>query len=271
MAIKLVYDTQDDIPEQYRDLYTERDGKFHLTGVEGMKSQADIDRLQSALTKERNDHKETRDKLALFGDLNPDEVHAQLDRIPELEAAGADKLDQAKIDELVEARIRTKLAPVERERDKAIKERDEAKTEAENAKGEIRSRDIRAKLTDAALKAKVVDTALDDILMIGERAFELNEDGTVTVKDGMGATPGADPTMWLTEMQERRPHWWPPSEGGGSRGGNGGGGGGDNPWRADQWNVTKQGQIYRENPERATQLAKQAGTTIGGLKPAASK
>lgn len=269
-TIKLVYDTQDDIPEQYRDLYTERDGKFHLTGVEGMKTQADIDRVNEALRKERNDHKETRDKLALFGDLDPEQVHEQLDRIPELEAAAGDKLDENKMNELVEARLRTKLAPVERERDKAIKERDEAKSEAETARNEIRSRDMRAKLTDAALKAKVVDTALEDILLVGERVFELNEDGSVTVRDGMGATPGADPSMWLQEMQEKRPHWWPPSEGGGSRGGGGNGGGStDNPWRHDQWNMTKQGAIYRENPERAEQLAKQAGTTVGGPRPAA--
>lgn len=269
--LELVYDTLEAIPENYRDLYSERDGKFHLTGVKGMKTQGDIDRLQTALTKERNDHKATRDKLATFGDMDPEQVQAQLDRIPELEVAAAGKIDDAKMEELVEARIRTKLAPVERERDKAIKERDEAKAEAETAKGEIRSRDVRSKLTDAALKAKVVDTALEDILLIGERVFELSDDGAITVRDGMGATPGIDPATWLTEMQEKRPHWWPPSEGGGSRGGSGGGMASDNPWRAEQWNMTKQGQIYRESPERAEQLAKQAGTTIGGPRPAPAK
>ena len=87
--LELVYDTIETVPENYRDLYTERDGKFHLTGVKGMKSQADIDRLQTALTKERNDHKATRDKLTTFGDMDPEQVQAQLDRIPELEAAAA--------------------------------------------------------------------------------------------------------------------------------------------------------------------------------------
>jgi hypothetical protein len=266
MALKLIYDIPEDVPEQYRDLYTERDGKLHLTGVEGMKTQADIDRLQSALTKERGDHKTARDKLALFGDLNPDEVHAQLDRIPELEAASAGKLDENKINEIVESRIRTKLAPVERERDRLQRERDEAVNLAENTRGELRSRDIRTKITDAALKAKVTPTAIDDILLVGERVFDVGDDGALIVRDGTGTTPGVDPLTWLSEMQERRPHWWPPSEGGGSRGGNGGGGA-DNPWRADQWNLTKQGQLFKENPERAAQLAKAAGSSIGALPP----
>jgi hypothetical protein len=33
--------------------------------------------------------------------------------------------------------------------------------------------------------------------------------------------------------------------------------------------MTEQGRIYRENPERAQQLAVSAGTTIGGPRPAA--
>lgn len=266
MLIKTSYDTMDDVPEQYRDLYTERDGRAVLTGVEGMKTQGDIDRLQTALSKERSDHKTTRDRLSAFGDLDPEQVQTQLDRIPELEAVSDGKIDEAKIEQLVEARIRTKLAPVERERDRLVKERDDAVKARDDAQGEIRSRDIKERLTSAALKAKVVDTALEDILLIGERVFELAEDGSVTVRDGMGATPGADPAMWLQEMQERRPHWWPPSEGGGARGGSGGGAA-DNPWRSDQWNLTKQGQVLRESPERAEQLAKQAGTSVGGLRP----
>ena len=50
MALQAVYDTLEEIPEEYyRDLYEEKAGKHELTGVSGFKSQADIDRLQSAL------------------------------------------------------------------------------------------------------------------------------------------------------------------------------------------------------------------------------
>jgi hypothetical protein len=269
MRLKAVYTSLDDIPENYRDLYTERNGQYELTGVEGVRTQGDIDRLQGALTKERNDHKETRDRLALFGDLDPEDTQSKLDRIAELEAAAGGQLDEARIETIVESRLRTKLAPLERDLAKAQKERDEAAAERENLRGDIRSRDIRAHVLDAAVKNKVVDTAMDDILLLAERVFDIDEGGKVIVRDGVGATPGVDAGSWLQEMQERRPHWWPPSEGGGSRGSAGGGSAGDNPWRADQWNMTRQGQILRENRERAEQLAKQAGTTIGGPKPTA--
>jgi hypothetical protein len=41
-----------------------------------------------------------------------------------------------------------------------------------------------------------------------------------------------------------------------------------NPWTADNWNMTEQGKIYTSDPSRAEQLAKAAGTTVGGPRPA---
>ena len=85
--LKAVYSRQEEIPETYRDLFAENKGQYELTGVEGIQTQANIDRLSEALTKERNDHKEVTKNLNVWGDLKHDEVRASLDRIPELEAA----------------------------------------------------------------------------------------------------------------------------------------------------------------------------------------
>lgn len=264
MVLKTIYSSQDEIPENYRDLFTERNGQWELTGVEGVKTQGDVDRLQTALTKERNDHKDTKAALEKFNGLDPDEVHTQLDKIPALEAAA-----QGKSQELDEAQKRQITAPLERQITALTTERDQAKTEAESLRNERRTDKIRAALTDAAVKGKVIDTALEDVILYGERVFDLTDDGSIIVKDGVGFTPGIDPSNWLQDMQAKRPHWWPPSQGGGAGGSSQGGGTGTaNPWKKDQWNMTEQGKIYRENPERAEQLAKQAGTTIGGAMPA---
>ena len=55
MALKAILDSLTDIPEALHGEYVERNGKFELQ-VEGMKTQGDVDRLQTALTKERNNH-----------------------------------------------------------------------------------------------------------------------------------------------------------------------------------------------------------------------
>lgn len=107
--------------------------------------------------------------------------------------------------------------------------------------------------------------------MLAERVFEVDDEGNVTTKDGVGVTPGIAADVWLTEMQDKRPHWWPQSQGGGAGGSGGGGAGGKNPFSAEGWNLTEQGRLVRENPEKADQMAKAAGTTVGGGRPAAKK
>lgn len=267
MSIKAVVETLDDIDEPFRTLYTERDGKYELTGVEGMKTQADIDRLQSALTKERNDHKSVKDKLHSFGDLDADEVHNKLDRMIELEAAAGGKIDEAKMEELLEGRLRVKLGPLERELKQVRTERETLAETVGTYETAERRRTVHGAVRAACKGAKLDDGPIEDALLLSERVFEIAEDGkTVLTKDGMGCTPGVSPEVWLSEMQPKRPHWWGPSQGGGSRPGSTFNAV-DNPWSAENWNVTKQNQLTTENRTRAEQMAKSAGTAIGGLKP----
>lgn len=272
MAIKTIIDKLEDVEEKYRDLYVEKNGKFEIQ-VEGMKTQGDVDRLQSALTKERGDHKETKKKFEVFGDKKPDEILALLDRIPELEAAAAGKLDDQKINELAEKRVISKVAPLERKianLENGIKERDTKITEF--SQREV-TRTIHDSIREAVGKSSgFQQTALEDVLLFGERHLTLNEEGKVVTKEGVGVTPGIDPAVWLSEMQQRKAHWWGPTNGGGAGGNRGGNGnGGANPFSADHWNVTEQGKMVRENKTRAEQMAKSAGTTVGGPRPAAKK
>ena len=116
--LKAVYSRQEEIPETYRDLFAENKGQYELTGVEGIQTQANIDRLSEALTKERNDHKEVTKNLSVWGELKHEEVQASLDRIPELEAA-AEKASDTNVEDLVsnrlEGAVRTKTAPLDRQ------------------------------------------------------------------------------------------------------------------------------------------------------------
>lgn len=271
MGLKTAVDKIDEVDEKYRDLYTEKDGKFLLTGVDGMKTQEDINKLQGALVKERNDHKQARDKLSAWGDHKPDEVLAQLDRIPELEAAAAGKLDETKINGIVETRVRQKLAPVERERDQLRTQLGEKDKTIEGFTKKERTRAIHDAVRTAASSAKVRPEAMDDALMLAERVFDVDDNGSVVTKDNVGVTPGVQPSVWLTELQSKRPHWWGESVSGGAPGNRSGSGTGNNPFTHEHWNLTEQGRILKENRSKAEQLAKSAGTTIGGQRPAPKK
>lgn len=271
MALKALVDSLDGIDSHFHELYTERNGKFELTGVEGFKTQADVDRINAALTKERNDHKDTKNKFAPFANFDPEDVRSKLDRFEELELAAAGKLDENKINSIVEARLKQKVAPVERERDLYRTQLTEKDTLLGQFQSERLQRTIFDKVRDAATSAKVLPEAMEDALMLAERVFEVSEDGRVVTKDNVGVTPGIEASVWFTELQTKKPHWWGPSVGGGGRGSNTPGGGNTNPFTSEHWNLTEQGKLVTTNRARAEQLAKSAGTSIGGPRPPARK
>lgn len=277
MALKAVVEKLDDLDESLRAEYKEvvdpkTKEKVYVLDVEDPSKLPDVDRLNTALRKERQDHKDTKTKLAPFSAFgDPTEVQAKLDRIPELEAAAEGKLDETKINTIVESRVKQKIAPIERERDTW-------KTKAgefEAANGALTAAETRRKINSAVNKAardsKVINEAMDDVEMYGN-LFEVDDHGNVVTKDNVGVTPGLDPKSWLTDMQAKRPHWWGPTLGGGGKGNLGGGGaGGVNPWGHDTWNVSQQNAIYKADPKRAEQLAVNAGTKLGGTRPVAKK
>lgn len=261
--LKAVMDSIDDLDDSIKELYSKKGDKFELTGVEGVKTAADVERITKTLNTEREAHKATKTKLASFGDLNPEEVHTKLDKFDELEAAAGGKLDETKINQLVESRLKTQMAPKDRELKKLQDENAALKADNETLKAGDKRRKIHDRIREVAVKNKLLETAVDDALLMAERSFDVDEEGNVTTKDG------TDPESWLLELQPKRPHWWPPTQGSGA-GGSGGGKGGfpNNPWSHEHWNSTEQGRIFREKGQPfAAKMAESAGTTIGGPKP----
>jgi len=282
MAVKLktIYEKQEEIPEGFGELFTERNGHFELTAVEGVKTQADIDRVQSALVKERTDHKAAKDKLTLFGDIDPatlpvmqEELVEARARLESLTAEGKDKL--AAVQDQIDAAIARAVGPVTRDKDALARQLEMAKkavvdkeAEIASVKAEQQQERVRTTLRDAVIAAKVVPTAIDDAVLVGERMFELI-DGKLVTKDQDGITPGLNPKEWAKDMEEKRPHWYEKSVGGGAAGGKGGGvSAKDNPWSPEAWNLTKQGQYIKEHGEaKAADLATRAGSKIGAVRP----
>ena len=86
--LKLFYDTKADIPTGFDSLYTERDGKWHLTQVEGIKTQADVDRQLQANQAERSAHTQTKAQLAAFTALGKtaEDLKTLVEEEPQLRA-----------------------------------------------------------------------------------------------------------------------------------------------------------------------------------------
>jgi hypothetical protein len=281
MAIELQYDNRDALPEAFRsdavfnELFTVgSDGKVILSGVTGMKTQKDVSTVQEALRKEREDHAKARDALKPWGELKADEVLSQLDRIKELEAAAGGKLDEAKLNEMVEGRLSQKTGPLQRQIETLTNEKTTAEKERDALKGQLEARDRNDAVRAAATESKVHLTAIPDMEMAASVMLEKDADGKLVTKNGIeGLTPGLGVKEWTKEMQKLRPHWWPESVGGGAGGANGGTGyTGNNPFSAEHWSMTEQGRLLTEKGrDFVDKLAKAAGTTVGGQKPALKK
>lgn len=285
--LKVIYDTKEEIPEGYEALYTEKNGKWELTGVVGVKTQGDVDRVSEALRKEKVEHKTAKDALKAFEGIVPEEHLKLITELEEtkatLEAVKKDgTIDETKLDPIIQARVKQALGPIERNTISLQKQLEVQKTafaakeaEAAELQRTIVTGNVERAIRDAAVQAKLLPTAIVDAVMRGSRQFELTDDGRIISKDGFGITPGLTPAEWFKDEVDRSPHWWPVSVGGGSegsgKGGQGGYRGSNNPWSKDGWSITKQGQLVKAlGDEKASAIAALVGCKIGDTKPKAA-
>ncbi len=220
MAIKAVYDTLEEIPEAFRELFTERNGKYELTGIEGVKTEADVERLSLSLQKERTEHGQTRDKLKLFGEVNPDGLQDSLHELTELRKL-AEQSDDEKVRTLAERELTRRLQPLTRERDTLKTDLTDAMGRIDSFEAEARKTNIVDNLRNAAGEVGIRKEALPDI-ELRSGIFEIADDGNVITRDGVGVVPGLSTKEWLSEQVKTSTHWLETSTGANARGGSGG-------------------------------------------------
>jgi hypothetical protein len=281
MALEAIYKTKEafeqGVDEGFRGLYSERSGQYEFTGVVGVKTQADVDRVLEGARKERNDHTQTKaerdalkSSLGAWAVLKPEEITAKIDGYDALALAAqsAGTVNADEISKRVQAELTRHTAPLERKITDLTTDLSGATEQITTFQAREKQRAIHDAVRKARIAAKVIDSAEEDALLLAERMFEVDEDGRVTTKEGVGVTPGVEPDVWFTEMQSKRQHWWPESVGGGARGGKGSNGHSTNPWSAKSWNVTSQMAFVREHGEdKAGQMAAMAGSSLGAVHP----
>jgi NADH dehydrogenase/NADH:ubiquinone oxidoreductase subunit G len=275
MALKAVLASIDEVDEKYRDLYTQRGDKWEFTGVEGLKTQADVDRQLAANQKVRTDLtaantalKAANDKLAVWEDLDPEDVKVKLEKLQTFEAGGNVPELLKNFDVAVNTRVQQVVdAKVKAETNKLTRQLDEAKTKLNETAQLVQTfetkdtqRTIQDAVRAAAAAAKVLPEAVGDLLIVAAQDLKV-VDGKVQTEDGRDATTIID------EYKQKRPYFWPKSVGAGGTGGNEGlglGAGQENPFSRKGWNMTKAGEILRTNPAQAQKLAEAAGVPKNG-------
>jgi len=226
MALKRSYDRQEDIPEQYRADYSEKDGKW-VVEVEGMVEKEKLEEFRTNnITLDRR-AKELETQLANYTGLDPAEykrMKGELDAIQNKKM-----LEAGEVDKLAEKLAQERLAPVKEEL---------SATQAKLKKSEEVQASTFAKLSrfvvdDAlrtvALDLKVRKEAIPDLILRGRDLWQYKDDKIVAMdgdrprlnKDGTGPLDMVD---WGRAVIGIAPHLLEPSQGAGGAGGTGGAG-----------------------------------------------
>jgi hypothetical protein len=164
--------------------------------------------------------KDATTNLQRFDGIDPDAVKTMLSRFASDEEAGLIKA--GKIDEVLNKRTERMQA----EHLKAVKAENERAAKAEGKAAKLADRTLSASLKDAAAKAGVHPTALDDIALRGRGLWRLNDDGDAVAMNGEDIVLGKDgktpltPTEWVDSLREVAPHFWPKAQGSDALGSN---------------------------------------------------
>lgn len=266
VSLNMSYPTIDDVPEAFRPLYkANENGTVALSNIVGVKTQEDVNNVMGSLNNERTAHGQTKASLiALLGGRTIEEVQADLDELPTLRAG---QQGGGNVDEQVQARLSQHTAPIQRDLTAANENVAALTSQVQQYQQREQQRVVGDAVRVGASTTKMLSEAVGDVEFMAQAIFEVNEQGAVVARDGIpGVTPGISPEVWLTDLKQKKPFYWPASVNGGGRGGKGIDGG-NNPWAKETWNMTEQGRIVTQDRAKADQLAAQAGTTVGGLRP----
>src|SRR5574337_936886 len=189
MKLKAVYETPDEIPEQFRSIYREAEGR-HIVDIDGILFADDHKNLLSALDSERDARSKAEKELKRFSDIDLGHVDELKKRVPELEQAlsEANESKRNSIDKAVDER----LGPLRREHEaqiRALSQQAEALTgENQTLKGQIAKRTSEESIRKVATKKGIREQAVPDVIArASEFGWTVDQNGDFATKRSDGS------------------------------------------------------------------------------------
>lgn len=265
--LKPQFDTLDDVPEALREYYPEKEGKYVFAGLDGYKPVSEFQAVQTALKKERSNAKMLEDSYTpwqtTFAGKTPQEIKAELDKIPVLEAESNGKISKEKIDALIEVAAKNRLAPVAAERDTYKTKISELEAQIQAFQEHNKQRKIFDAVREVAAKENIFHESAyaspeGALMLLAGRYFTVDEssDSVVIKEDVKGLAAGLGVKDALAEIRSMHPYLAKNSLGGGAQG-SGGSSGGPNPFKDN--NMSARTAFIKANPTTWQARMKEAG------------
>jgi hypothetical protein len=249
MALKTTYENAQDIPEGMESLYTETEGTFNLTGVEGLVDKGRLDEFRDNNIQLRKDMEtsEAAGKTAMgkfeeqtlamkaleekFAGVDMEEWNSLQDGKKAVEDKARDLADKkliesGDVDTLINQRVEEVLAAKTREFE-TMKSDFESKvlgleTNLTDYDGRLATLLVDNEITRFATEHGVRTSAIEDVLYRGRGLFRV-EEGQAVALDESGRKVYADDAVtpltisgWLGGLADTAPHLFEASTGAGS-------------------------------------------------------
>jgi len=246
MKLEMIYASKDLIPEGKDDLYTEQDGQFVFTGIDGIKTQTDLDKLQGALQNERDAHKATKQELN-------QKIQEANGKVSDLE--GKVKEFEGKDQKPGEGKPGDPNDPNYLALKAELAKTNQALETIQEEKKALADQQRRSKILETMRKeatGKIRPEAISDLELHASN-FDLTDSGQIVQKE-----TGTSFGDWFSQTLESKPHWKPGNKPSGASGGTGQPGGsgiGDKQKKLNEF-LSKDSLTPMEQAE-ATQLAEE--------------
>ena len=265
MALKAVIEKKEEVPEGAESFYEEEDGKYVLK-VEGFTEKSKLDEFRESNIDLRKQLDEATGKIDTFKGIDPVSAREALTKMQQVE--NKELMDKGQFDELLAKKDSEYGGKIEA----LTKRASEQENSAKKYKEELETYRVTSAIQQAVNEAGTPQSsAVADILARASNSWSIDEKGNLFCIDSEGkarysenGTQYMSPQEWSKELIANAPHLFVSSTGSGANGSGelGGKGTGTNPWKKDAQNLTKQGEIYKDNPTLAKQLAGEAGVTL---------
>lgn len=210
MTLKAVIEDLTAVPDALREFYTEQDGRFTLA-VDGLVPKSKLDEFRTnniTLSQERDALRKQ------FEGIDPEKARALLTQAQ----AEQDKklIDAGKVDELVGQRVETMRKDFETQLSSETSKSQKLQAQLENLL-------IDGAIRDAAARAGVRATAVEDVLLRGRTMFKLIDGKAVPMQGNQPIYGKTGEAMsmdeWLSGLTTNAPHLFEPNRGAGAPGG----------------------------------------------------
>jgi len=262
MKLKSKVEDINEIPEKFRELYTEHDGAYWLD-AEGIE---DTSGLKKALEAERRNAKEASKKLKeyseKYSDLDPESAREAMKKVQELDdkrlmdAKQYEELNKRQLERLAKDH-EAKMAVMQKSLDGLLAERD--KTSAK-----LKETLLEAKLQSEFSSAGMIPDAIPIFMNgVAKSTWQLNDANELVPMENGDIMLGPDarplsPRAWIEKKRADASTriFFPPSQGGGAT---------NRPAGSNPGIVTMSRQIAKENPQQynaAKAQAEKAGARL---------